>query len=96
MFGSVAAAYTTLIIYFIYFMIHYYLAVKIHGAHLFRLIWLIVYAGILILVAALSLILRNVLVARWAILAMVCIIGALWADKEFGVFTVVKKKMKSH
>lgn len=96
MFGSVAAAYTTLIIYFIYFMIHYYLAVKIHGAHLFRLLWLIIYAGVLILVAALSLILRNVLVERWAILAIVCIIGALWADKEFGVFAVVKKRMKSH
>ena len=96
MFGSVAAAYTTLIIYIIYFMIHYYLAVKIHGTHLFRLLWLIIYAGVLILIATLSLILRNVLAARWAMLAIVCIIGALWADKEFGVFTVVKKRMKSH
>ena len=64
--------------------------------HLFRLLWLIIYAGVLILIATLSLILRNVLAARWAMLAIVCIIGALWADKEFGVFTVVKKRMKSH
>lgn len=93
-FGSIAAAYTTLIIYLIYFLIHYFLAVKIHGRQIFDLMKLIVYSGALIIVAALSLFLRGQIVVRWGAVLILCVLGILWADKEFKVFSVLKKRAK--
>lgn len=89
--GSIAAAYTTLIIYCVYFMIHYFLSVKIHGAHIFSLSKLILYAIILSLIAVISLVLKNYIVARWMMLIIVCIISALWVDKEFGILSLLKR-----
>lgn len=93
-FGSIAAAYTTLIIYLFYFLIHYFLAVKIHGRQIFDLMKLIVYSGALIIVAALSLFLRGQIVVRWGAVLILCVLGILWADKEFKVFSVLKKRAK--
>ena len=93
-FGSIAAAYTTLIIYLIYFLIHYCLAAKIHGQQIFDLMKLIVYSGALVVVAVLSLFLKGQIVVRWCAVLILCVLGILWADKEFKVFSVLKKRAK--
>ena len=91
-FGSIAAAYTTLIIYCVYFMIHYFLSVKIHGAHIFSLFKLMLYAILLIIIAAVSLMLKDYMVARWGMLIVVVVIGTFWANKEFGILSLLLKK----
>lgn len=92
MFGSIAAAYTTLIIYCVYFMIHYFLSVKIHGMHIFSLFKLMLYAIVLSIIAAISLVLKDYIVARWGMLIAVCVIGAFGANKEFGILSLLKKR----
>ena len=94
MFGSIAAAYTTLIIYLVYFLIHYYLSVKIHGSHIFSISRLMIYAVILVIMAAISLVLRYFVVIRWGILIIVCFVGVFWADREFKIFSFIGKKIK--
>lgn len=92
-FGSIAAAYTTLIIFSIYFLIHYCLSIKIHGRQIFDLTKLIVFSGVLIIVATFSLIFKEQIVVRWGAILVLCVIGALWADKEFNVFSILNKKI---
>ena len=90
-FGSVAAAYTTLIIYCIYFMIHYFLSVKIHGTHIFSIFKLMFYAFILSIIAVISLVLESYMVVRWGMLVIVCVIAIFWADREFEIRSLLKK-----
>ena len=81
-----------MIIYCVYFMIHYFLSVKIHGAHIFSLFKLMLYAILLIIIAAVSLMLKDYMVARWGMLIVVVVIGTFWANKEFGILSLLLKK----
>ncbi|MBU5480146.1 lipopolysaccharide biosynthesis protein [Blautia sp. MSJ-19] len=93
-FGSIAAAYTTLIIYLVYFLIHYCLSVKIHGQQVFDLMKLMIYSGELIIIAALSLFLREQIIIRWCAMLILFVFGILWGVKEFKVFSAFKRSTK--
>lgn len=93
-FGSIAAAYTTLIIYFIYFLIHFFLSVKIHGQQIFNLMKLINYSALLIFVSILSYFLMEHLVARWCIILILLVFGALWIEHEFNIFSQFRKRYR--
>lgn len=90
-FGSIAAAYTTLIIYLIYFLIHYFLSVKIHGQQIFDLMKLMVYSCVLVIIAGASLFLREQITIRWCAIFIIGFVGILWMDKEFNALSTLKK-----
>lgn len=90
-FGSIAAAYTTLIIYCMYFIIHYYLSVKIHGAHIFSISRLILYAVILCFIAGISMVMKNNVIVRLLFLSAVFLFSIFWANKKFKILSYIKK-----
>ena len=50
------------------------------------------YAIVLSIIAAISLVLKDYIVARWGMLIAVCVIGAFFANKEFGILSLLKKR----
>lgn len=91
-YGYIAAAYTTLMTYFLYFYFHYFLAWKIHKSSLFnnRIVCL-TSAGI-ILISFATMMLLDTAVCRW--LLMLCLIGCglIYEEKKLGLGYSVKKR----
>lgn len=94
MFGSIAAAYTTLIIYMLYFCIHYYLAIKVHGASLFMGRKLFIYSVLLFCVAAFSLICNNNWIIRWLVLVATGLYLLYWLNKEYAFVSLMSQKVR--
>lgn len=91
-FGAIAAAYTTLIIYGVYFCIHFVIAKKVHGSSLFSAKQIGFYSVSLIVIAALALILNNFWIARWSLLVILGVILLLWIDKTFQIRKLMKTR----
>lgn len=94
MFGSIAAAYTTLIIYVLYFCIHYYLAIKVHGSSLFAGRKILTYSVVLFCVAAFSLVFNNNWIIRWFALFVMGMYLIYWLNKEFNFLSLVSKRVR--
>lgn len=93
LFGAIAAAYTTLIIYGLYFCIHYILSIKVHGSSMFSIRKIGIYSLILLFVGAISLTLNTMWYARWAILLIVGIYFLVWLNKSFGFTGFIKSRI---
>lgn len=89
-FGYVAAAYTTLATYIVYFGFHYLMAGKIEGKSLFDTkIIVVISTGVLVVVAGTRLLIGEPAV-RWTLAA---ILGLLLVYFEERKFCFIKKKM---
>ena len=93
LFGAIAAAYTTLVIYGLYFCIHYILSIKVHGSSMFGIRKIGIYSLILLFVGAISLTLNTMWYARWAILLIVGIYFLVWLNKSFGFTGFIKSRI---
>lgn len=91
-FGSIAAAYTTLIIYCFYFCIHYLISVKIQGYSVFNIKKLLMYSTILMGTGILSIILKKHILVRWGLLLGVAVYFFVWLNREFSVVEKIKRK----
>lgn len=94
-FGYIAAAYTTLATYFLYFTFHFILARKIHGQKLFS--GIIIY-GIsigVVLVGEVSLLLEKYIVIRWGMELVLGIYSLYWTEKNFHISELIKKRRNS-
>ena len=90
-YGYIAAAYTTLGTYILYFFFHYYMARKIEGKALFSSKVILSSALAILIMAALMLLIVNYLWIR-IILCVLCVAGFLfYADKKMGVIQKAKK-----
>lgn len=93
LFGSIAAAYTTLIIYALYFCIHYYIAIKVHKSSLFSGKRILIYSCFLILIAAFALAFNNYWYIRWLLLIVIGIYMIYWLNREFHLISYFMKKI---
>ena len=93
MFGPIAAAYTTLIIYGLYFGIHYILAIKVHGSSMFSIRKIGVCSFGLLIVGAIATIFNEQWYIRWGLLVVIGCYFMLWLCKTFGLIKIVKSKI---
>lgn len=92
-FGWLAAAYTTLVTYFLYFIFHYIMAWRIQRNCIFATGKLVGYILTALAAGALSLLLIRYWLVRWCLLVVIGIVAGVWAEKEFGVMEKVKRRL---
>lgn len=93
-FGYVAAAYTTLATYLLYFAVHYYLAYRIQKEILFTNKTVIAcVTGILLSVLAANVLVQQILL-RWLIALVIGIVTIIWADKKLNLIEKIKARRK--
>lgn len=90
-FGYIAAAYTTLFTYILYFVFHYYLAYKIMDFCLFDTKKLVYCSFIILIVMIIGLYFINNFAVRITMAVFTSIIFVLFEEKEFGY---IRRKMK--
>lgn len=83
-YGYVAAAYTTMFTYFLYFLFHYTFAWRIQGRSLFstKLIFATIVA--INLMVGISLFFINQIIVRWAIAIILALIFIIFEEKKYG------------
>ncbi len=92
LFGYIAAAYTTLFTYFIYFIVHYIISKKIFKKDIFNS--QIIFLSILILLGMIffiNIFINNMLI-RLIILIIVLFFSIFYEEKEFGLMKKYLKK----
>lgn len=92
-FGYVAAAYTTLITYMIYFVFHYIVAYKVQGFSIYDTKKLVLISFALCYVGLCALLLEDQWYIRWLLEIVLCIVAYIWADYQFNLSERIKKKI---
>lgn len=90
-YGYVAAAYTTLITYIAYFILHYFIAKSITGKSLFSTRVLVLASICILIVNFTILFLLKMVILRWIIAVLLFIISIIMEEKYIGL---VKEKLK--
>lgn len=93
-FGYIAAAYTTMATYCLYFIFHYILAARIHGKSLFSAVQLAAICVGLIGIGFLALLLQEHLVIRWLLELCLGIYCLYWAEKNFQLKKLFQTKLR--
>ena len=92
-FGYISAAYTTLVTYVLYFVLHYYISRRIYARKLYDLPTFVI-CGILIIAAIpLCNMLLDNMVIRWIISLSVFAISIAYAQKQFKLIDMIKNKV---
>lgn len=91
-YGYLAAAYTTLVTYLLYFVFHYVIAWRVHKSCIFDTTKMIVYIVAAAAVGGISLVLTEQWVVRWLLLLAVGVFFLWWAEREFGLIEKLRKK----
>lgn len=92
-FGYLAAAYTTLVTYLLYFVFHYLIAWNIQKMCMFQTGRLAAYILLAVAAGVLSLVMMEYWLIRWVILAAVGIFTLVWLNREFDFMCRVKEKL---
>ena len=92
-FGYVAAAYTTLITYFLLFLFHYVIAWVIHGKAIFDTLRIAEYSMLAFVFGAMGIGFKEQWYIRWPIVILLGFFSLYWAEKNFKVISLVKKKV---
>lgn len=93
-YGYIAAAYTTLITYLLYFVFHYLLAKKIHGTSLVPLSPCVISSILVFFSGGGAILLEGYILIRWLFVVGIGILGLCWAEKNFGVTSIIKRKLR--
>ena len=91
-YGYLAAAYTTLVTYLLYFIFHYVIAWQIHKGGLYDTGRLILYALLALAAGTISLGCMNQWLFRWGLLLVLGILFLIWSEREFGIVGKIKAK----
>lgn len=91
-YGYVAAAYTTLITYIAYFILHYLIAKKIIGRSLFSTRILFILSFVIIAMNFVTLFMLKFVMLRWIVAVLIFIISIIAEEKQLGL---VKGKIKN-
>ena len=92
-YGYVAAAYTTLITYFLLFLFHYVIAWVIHGKAIFDTLRIAEYSMLALVFGAMGIGFKEQWYIRWPIVILLGFFSLYWAEKNFKVISLVKKKV---
>lgn len=93
-FGYIAAAYTTMVTYFLYFLFHFMLARKIHGSNIFSARQLLGICAGVVVVGFISLLIKELFVVRWIIAVALGLYSLYWVEKNFHVIKLIKDKLR--
>ena len=91
-YGYIAAAYTTLVTYLLYFVFHYVIAWRIHKGCLYDTRRLILYALLSLVAGAVALLCMKQWLLRWGMLVVLGIFFVVWSEREFGIIGKIKAK----
>ena len=91
-YGYVAAAYTTLITYLLFFMFHYYLSRKIEGRNLFSNGTIVICSVGIICAMLITNVMVHLMVLRWGIAAMIFVISVLCEENYVGLIKKMLNK----
>ena len=91
-FGYVAAAYTTLATYVLYFVFHYFIATRVQGFCIFDTKKMILYGISAVAAGALSLLLMEHGWIRWGLLFLCAAWTCLWLEKQFQITEEIRKR----
>ena len=89
-YGYIAAAYTTLVTYLIYFVFHYLIVKKIVKQPLFRDRDFIIIIVLALCAGFIAIALIHQIFVRWGLIIALIICYLSWAQKEYGILTKVK------
>jgi O-antigen/teichoic acid export membrane protein len=92
-FGYIAASYTTLFTYVLYFLFHYFMAWRIHGNSLFDTTAFLTYSLIIIAVNFLAIQLIPFWYVRWIIGIILGIFLFKWIDSRFNIMRHIRSKV---
>ena len=92
-YGYVAAAYTTLITYIAYFMLHYFIAKKIIGKSLFSTKILLLFSFIIIAMNFIILFMLKLTILRWIMAILIFIVSIVAEEKYLGL---IKDRIRSN
>jgi O-antigen/teichoic acid export membrane protein len=92
-YGYVAAAYTTMVTYFLYFTFHFILAVKIHGSGLFSAAQLFGICGGMVAMGFVAVMLQDQILIRWVLEVLIGLYSLYWAEKNFGIKNLIRAKL---
>lgn len=95
-YGYVAAAYTTLVTYVLYFLMHFFAAKKIEGRNLFPTKIVLICSIILLMSIPAALFLRNAVLIRILLLVIILMMSFIFEEKNFAYFSRWKNKLKRH
>ena len=95
-YGYIAAAYTTLFTYFLYFLFHYFIARKLQGSDIFPKRNMIFASLAVLAVGAVSLWLESLWLVRWLLEILIAALAAFWVNKEFDAFNMLKSVINKH
>lgn len=93
-YGYIAAAYTTLVTYILYFVFHYILARIVHGSYMFSSMMLILAAVGVIGFGLVTMLLEKQRIIRWVIIVVTGIIALVWGEKTYKIKSLVVSKLK--
>ena len=93
-YGYIAAAYTTMLTYFLYFLFHFLMAAKIHGSSLFSAWQLFGICAGTVVVGFIALALELHILIRWIIEVCLGLYSLYWCEKTFELSNIIKKKLK--
>lgn len=89
-FGYIAAAYSTLVTYILYFLFHFFIARKIHGSALFSTKVILACSIGVLFISLLSRLFVEIIIIRWLIAISLATIFIVYEEKKYGF---IKKKL---
>lgn len=92
-FGYIAAAYTTLVTYLLYFVFHYIIAIKVQGFVLFDTKKLFGISLLVCFVGACSIIIEEQWYIRWVLEILFGVLAFIWANNNFDLVNLIKRKL---
>lgn len=94
-FGYIAAAYTTMASYFLYFVLHYIIARKICGEFIFSNVTIVICITLILIGSFASILLVEESVIRWTIALMIICVGLIYEEKNLNVLGKYLFKQRS-
>lgn len=93
-YGYIAAAYTTLFTYFLYFLFHYFIAVRLQGSGIFPRKNLVLVSLTVGVIGVIAILLEKQWLIRWLLELIIMAFVVLWANREYDAINRVKKLLK--
>lgn len=93
-FGYVAAAYTTLVTYLLYFIFHYVIAWKIHKSFIYDTGKLISFSLGAVAMGATALLLIDNWLVRWLLLLATGVFFLYWLEREFDIIEKIHARFR--
>lgn len=91
--GYVAAAYTTLVTYLIYFCFHYFMAKKIEGRYIYSNKHIFLLVAVALIICGIAVLLIDFVFLRWVLAMGTVLICILFTEKKYKLFSKVKRDL---